>query len=111
MAAADEVLVPTHPTVGCGLPRLAGQAAPVNEDDGITDGADRDLITDVHLIDGDRAVRGTGRRARERVRVNIATADKEAALLIDPKNGRFLCRYGNREQRENGYEQTRHHST
>src|SRR4051812_3928632 len=76
----------------------------------MTGGADRNLVMNINLIDGDRAVRRARRRARQRVGMDVAAADEEAALLLNAKRRLLLCGYRKRQDHQDDYEQTRHHS-
>ena len=83
MALAHEVLVPSHPTVGRRLPRLAGQRRAVHHHDGhVAVAALRHHVPHVHLIDGDVPARAKVAQLTLRL-FDLLAADEEAALRLE----------------------------
>ena len=81
MPRAQKVFVPAHAPIGRGFPGFARETTAVNQYDGTFCLPGGHLITHIHLIDGDGAARCVLRQHGQRVRLHIAPADEEAALL------------------------------
>ena len=84
VSLAGEIVVPPHATVGRRLPGLAGETAAVHQREraALSD-IGGDLIAHVHLVDRHGADGSVARARRQGFGLHIATADEEAALLLE----------------------------